>query len=579
MPHSLATLTAVLLLAAAWSAGRQAWITRRADWLLFSLACLLAAVLSVEPLRPAFERAPWASAAELAVALILLGGILALRNASARARADAQARQRAEDETRLLQSIALAIGEAEDLRSALEVTLRRVCEMTGWVLGQVWLVQEGPALVCEAAWHGEGEGLAGFTEGSRARIFAAGQGLPGRVWASGRALWIPDTRSDSEFPRAPLARRAGLAAGMGIPVVADDNVIGVLEFFVRDRREEDERLIRIVSAVAAQLGGLIQRKRAEQRLRESEGRFRALVENASDAIALLDGEGVLLQAGPSTEAVLGWSPAEAGGRSSFEFVHPDDQLHARELFAEALRRPGAVVRFEHRAPHKDGSWRWVDGVIHNLLHEPDVRAIVLNYRDITDRKQAEEELRSALSILTATLESTADGILVVDRMGKIISFNQRFSTMWRIPAPILESRDDDQAIGWVLSQLRDPEGFLGKVRELYGRPDAESYDAIAFKDGRVFERYSQPQRIGGESVGRVWSFRDVTARVRAEEQIRELNVGLERRVAERTAQLESANKELEAFSYTVSHDLRTPLRAIDGFSRILMEEYGERIGP
>ena len=580
MPHGLTALTIAFLLATAWLAGRQAWATRRWGWLLFSLACLLTAAMRIEPLRPTLAGAPWSSDAELVVALTLFGGILALRRASVRAYAEKQARRRAEEEARLLQTITLAISEGENLRSALELALRRVCEATGWLLGQAWLVRpDGSALACEAAWHEETPGLAGFTEGSRTRTFAPGEGLPGRVWASRHPHWVTDVRSDTNFPRAALAREAGLEAGMGIPVIADHRLIGVLEFFVRDRRAEDERLVRLVSAVAMQLGVVIQRKRAEQRLRESEARFRALVENASDAIALLDSEGVFIDAGPSTEAALGWSPSEAIGRSSFEFVHPEDRPRARELFGDALRTPGAVVHFEHRARHKDGSWRWVDGVVHNLLHEPDVRAVVLNYRDITARKHAEEDLRSANSILAATLESTADGLLVVDREGKILQFNQRFATMWRIPAPILDARDDDRAIGWVLSQLTDPEGFLDKVRSLYGQPEAESYDMIEFKDGRVFERYSQPQRIGGESVGRVWSFRDVTEQVRSEEEIRELNAGLERRVADRTEQLESANSELEAFSYTVSHDLRTPLRAIDGFSRILIEEYGAAIGP
>ncbi len=145
-----------------------------------------------------------------------------------------------------------------------------------------------------------------------------------------------------------------------------------------------------------------------------------------------------------------------------------------------------------------------------------------------ERKQGQEALRAfaleleeSLSLLRATLESTADGILVVDQNGRIITFNQRFVEMWRIPKPIIDSRDDSQALAFVLDQLKDPEGFLSKVQELYISPDAESHDILEFKDGRVFERYSRPQRIGGRSVGRVWSFSDVTERKRAEESVRE----------------------------------------------------------
>ena len=135
--------------------------------------------------------------------------------------------------------------------------------------------------------------------------------------------------------------------------------------------------------------------------------------------------------------------------------------------------------------------------------------------------QANSEMGRLISLLNATIESTADGILVVDGHGKIVSFNQKVMQMWRMPKQVAESRDDDQALSFVLDQLKDPEGFLRKVRELYAEPEAESFDVLEFKDGRIFERYSKPQRIKGKSIGRVWSFRDVTARRRTEEALRE----------------------------------------------------------
>src|SRR5437016_4462979 len=133
-----------------------------------------------------------------------------------------------------------------------------------------------------------------------------------------------------------------------------------------------------------------------------------------------------------------------------------------------------------------------------------------------DRERAERDLRETLSLLNATFESTADGILVVDLAGHIVSFNRKFAELWRIPDSILETKDAPQAVASVLEQLVDPQGFMTKVRDLYARPDASSFDVLAFKDGRIFERLSQPQRIGGNSVGRVWSFRDVTEAKRAE---------------------------------------------------------------
>jgi diguanylate cyclase (GGDEF)-like protein len=129
------------------------------------------------------------------------------------------------------------------------------------------------------------------------------------------------------------------------------------------------------------------------------------------------------------------------------------------------------------------------------------------------------DLREALSLLGATLEATADGLLVVDEVGRIRMFNNQFARMWQIPEDVLAAKDDDKALSFVLDQLADPDGFLAKVRELYATPDAESFDVLRFKDGRVFERYSKPQRVDDQIVGRVWSFRDVSERTRLEAEL------------------------------------------------------------
>ena len=142
-------------------------------------------------------------------------------------------------------------------------------------------------------------------------------------------------------------------------------------------------------------------------------------------------------------------------------------------------------------------------------------------RPHTGRKRAEEALQQANSLLAATIESTADGILVVDNKGKVTVYNKKFLSMWRIPESLAARRDDEALLDYVLSQLQDPNSFIEKVKQLYSQPEADSYDVLEFKDGRVFERFSQPQRLDERVVGRVWSFRDVTeAKRAAEEQLR-----------------------------------------------------------
>ncbi|HEY1741344.1 MAG TPA: EAL domain-containing protein [Acidimicrobiia bacterium] len=135
-----------------------------------------------------------------------------------------------------------------------------------------------------------------------------------------------------------------------------------------------------------------------------------------------------------------------------------------------------------------------------------------NERALAARDRADADLHATMSLMSATLESTADGILVVDRDGKMTLSNRRFAEMWRMPGDIVKSGDDSRALAYATEQLVHPDTFAAKIAELYDQPDSESDDTLEFKDGRVFERHSRPQRVDGIIVGRVWSFHDVTER-------------------------------------------------------------------
>lgn len=128
------------------------------------------------------------------------------------------------------------------------------------------------------------------------------------------------------------------------------------------------------------------------------------------------------------------------------------------------------------------------------------------------------EPEALLSLLRATLESTQDGILVVDRAGRIVTYNQRFCEIWGVSERVLKAGEDQVALVSVLDLIEDRDGFLRRVEELYAHPEAEASDVLRLKDGRVLERFSRPQKLDDVVVGRVWSFRDVTRRHLAEEQ-------------------------------------------------------------
>jgi diguanylate cyclase (GGDEF)-like protein/PAS domain S-box-containing protein len=150
------------------------------------------------------------------------------------------------------------------------------------------------------------------------------------------------------------------------------------------------------------------------------------------------------------------------------------------------------------------------------------------------KKITGKAFQQTASLLAATLESTADGLLAIDNNGKVTVYNNKFISMCHIPGSLAAKKDDKILLENVLSQLKDPDDFIEKVKQLYSQPEANSFDLMEFKDGRVFERYSQPQKLGNETVGRVWSFRDVTDRRRAEEE-QILNRETAERVAGETA--------------------------------------------
>jgi PAS domain S-box-containing protein len=190
---------------------------------------------------------------------------------------DITERKQAEERIRLLQKITMDVAAAEDLSSSLSVVLRDVCEMTGWALGQAWLPNDDDNMLTRSsAWYAATSDLDHFRESTKDFTFPRGEGLLGRVWQSKEPSWVRDVPPGKDCPRSQFAIDAGLNAGVAVPILSGEEVIAVLEFFLREPRAEDERLVNAITAVAAQLGMVVRRKRAEDALRSSEQQLRAL---------------------------------------------------------------------------------------------------------------------------------------------------------------------------------------------------------------------------------------------------------------------------------------------------------------
>jgi PAS domain S-box-containing protein len=296
--------------------------------------------------------------------------------------------------------VARSLAETLDPDEALARALEAIGEGLGWRLGAAWEPPPGnpDGLVCVETWCAPGVDADEFVALSRSITLTAAEGLPGRVWVSGEAAWIPDVQEDENFPRAGAARRAGLRAAFCFPLRSARGVLGVVEFFTGEARQLDSELLATMATLGDQIGQAVERRRDAEHLRAERTRHQAMLDVALDCVISIDDRGRVVEFNPAAERTFGYTAAEAVGRDLAELIVPPDlRARHREGFARYLETGVATIldrRLELRGMRSDGSTFPVELTI-TRIDLPEQPGFAGYLRDITDRKEAEAELRAS----------------------------------------------------------------------------------------------------------------------------------------------------------------------------------------
>jgi two-component system, cell cycle sensor histidine kinase and response regulator CckA len=322
----------------------------------------------------------------------------------------------------------------------------------------------------------------------------------------------------------------------------------------------------VIGAVET-LEDITERKRVEDELKINEEFRKRVFESSRMPIIVMDGEtcryldcnpaAVAIYRYSSKEETIGKVPLDVSASVQYDGTPSEEK--ALFFIKQALDRGSVVFEWLHQRP--DGEL-W-DAEVHlQSFNVAGRKMMQFSLVDISDRKRAEEALKSSVSLLTATLESTEDGILTVNRAGKVEQWNARFLELWRIPKELAIEGDDEELLQYVAGHVQNFDEFFARVKSLYENPEEISFDVIALADGRWLERYSQPRRLDGETIGRVWSFRDITDRKRAEKERAKLHEQL----------LHAQKMEIVGrLAGGVAHDFNNMLGVILGYAEMALE--------
>src|SRR5438876_4924685 len=431
-------------------------------------------------------------------------------------------------------AVTRALAESSSLSEATPKLLQYVCEAVGFELGELWCVNaESNTLHVEGSWHVPAYEVDEFEKAGRKTILFPGIDLVGRVLQSGQAVWIDNVVDDKNFPRATIAERVGLHGAFAFPIRVAGFVTCVMAFYNRAVVQPDDELLQMFDALGRQVGDFIKRTRAEEerdKLLIYERVARSEAETNSEKLAFLAEASTVLASSLDYHTNLMTVARLAANRladwCAVDIVDDNEGFHRVALVHRDPQRAEWAREFQKRFSAKAAA-------PHGVAHVMRTGKAKI-YTDIPD------------SMLIA-LAQDAEHFKILQELGlasaMVVPLVARGRTLGAITFA-----SENPAHRYTESELRFAE-------------DLARREALGIDNARL---YSETQK----------ALREVQSKT---EEIQLLNRELEQRVRERTAQLEMMVKELEAFTYSISDDMRGPLRAIDGFSRVLAEEYTEKL--
>lgn len=479
----------------------------------------------------------------------------------------------------MLQEMTVATNEADTLEQAMRFCLERICNFMRWPIGHIYVCANGnedSLFRCDIWYLTDETRFKGFREASEQLKPVPGSSLTAQVLRTGQAAWVKDVHKHPSFRRFKAAKEAGVRSAFAFPVLEGKKVVAILEFFSERVAEADDAMLEAITNLGTQLGRVTERIQAQQALRQSEQRFRDLIEGSIQGI-LIQRKRRPLFANQAYAGILGYaSPAEILAAPSIDvFFAPYERARVREYNKIRLAGGQAPSQYEYDAIRKDGSVVTLQNVVRVISWEgaPAIQSTVV---DITERRRAEATLKAVIDAVPAMISAK-------DECSRYIFMNRYQAELYGI--------SPETAVGKTAAEILNAE-YGAYTEALDGEvlttgkaiPYFEEQYTDAHNVMRTFLTTKVPlHRVKAQVKQLATVSLDITQRKRAEEEIERLNEELEQRVLDRTTELEAANRELEAFSYSVSHDLRAPLRHVSGFIELLqkhalasLDEQGQR---